>query len=321
MTISRRRFITITAGLALGSAVLPNNAKAVSWRGIALGAQAKLVITGLPENEAHRLIGLARTEIERLENIFSIYRNDSAISTLNKNGLLQSPPFELLELLTTVDAVYKATGGKFDPTIQPLWRAYGENRGAITPAVLGKTKRTVGWQHVQFDNQAIQFAKPEMAMTLNGIAQGFVTDRIASLLKTEGLENAVINVGEITVLGYKSGTEPWQIGIAEHGDDSNPQEFVPLINQAIATSAPYGTTFKDNTSHIINPVTGRPISSQWQRISVIHKSAAIADGLSTALVMMNEAEMQKSAQQIGDSKIIAKYNAKHNDGATIRYQS
>jgi thiamine biosynthesis lipoprotein len=317
MTLSRRRFITITAGLALGSAVLPSNAKAVSWRGIALGAQAKLLITGLPENEAHRLIGLARTEIDRLENIFSIYRKDSAITVLNKNGLLQAPPFELLELLTTVDAVYKATGGNFDPTIQPLWRAYGENRGAMTSAVLSKTMQTVGWQHVRFDNQAIQFAKPDMAMTLNGIAQGFVTDRIAGLLRTEGLENAVINVGEIAALGYKSGTEPWQIGIAVHGDDSNPQEFVPLINQAVSTSAPHGTTFEDNTSHIINPVTGRPISSQWQRISVIHKSAAIADGLSTAMVMMNEAEMQKAAQQIGKSKIIAN----HNDGATIRYQS
>lgn len=316
MTISRRRFITITAGLALGSVVLPNNAKAVSWRGIALGAQAKLVITGLPENEAHRLIGLARTEIDRLENIFSIYRKDSAIAALNKNGLLQAPPFELLELLTAVDAVYKATGGKFDPTIQPLWRAYVENRGAMTPAVLRNTMQSVGWQHVRFDNRAIQFMKPGMAMTLNGIAQGFVTDRIASLLKTEGLQNAVINVGEIAALGYKSGSEPWQIGIADTGNDNKPQEFVPLVNQAISTSAPYGTTFEDNSSHIINPITGRPISSQWQRISVIHKSAAIADGLSTAVVMMNKAQMQNAAQQIGEAKIIAKQN----DGTIIRYQ-
>ena len=134
---------------------------------------------------------------------------------------------------------------------------------------------------------------------------------------TEGLENAVINVGEIAALGYKSGTEPWQIGITDLGDDSNPQEFVPLINQAISTSAPHGTTFEDKSSHIINPVTGRPISSQWQRISVIHKSAAIADGLSTALVMMNEAQIQKAAKQIAEVKIIAKLNG----GATMRYQS
>ncbi len=317
MTISRRRFITITAGLALGSAVLPNSANAVSWRGIALGAQAKLVIIGLPSSQAHRLIGLARTEIDRLENIFSIYRADSAIAALNKNGLLQAPPFELLELLTTVDAVHKATGGKFDPTIQPLWRAYAENRRVVTPAVLSKTMQAVGWRHVRFDNQVIKFAKPDMAMTLNGIAQGFVTDRIASLLKTEGLENAVINVGEIAALGYKSGTDPWQVGIADHGDVSIAQEYVPLTNQAVSTSAPHGTTFEDNTSHIINPITGRPTTSQWQRITVIHKSAAIADGLSTALVMMNEARMQKAARLIGESKIIAK----HNGGAVIRYQS
>jgi len=321
MTISRRRFITVTAGLALAGTIGSSNAKAVSWRGIALGAQAKLVITGLPENEARRLIALAKTEIDRLENIFSLYRKDSAIANLNRNGRLAAPPFELLELLSAVDAVNKATSGKFDPTVQPLWQAYGENGGVLKPEVLSKTMEMIGWQHVRIDNQAIQFAKPDMAMTLNGIAQGFVTDRIASLLKSEGLENAVINVGEIAALGHKSGAEPWQIGIADHGDERNPQAFVPLSNQAIATSAPDGTTFKNNSSHIISPVTGLPITSQWQRVSIIHKSAAIADGLSTAMVMMNEEEMQKAAQQIGETKVIAKHNAKHNDGATIYYQS
>ena len=65
MSVSRRRFITISAGVALGAIVSPARARTVSWRGIALGAEAKLTIAGLPKGEANRLIDLARAEIDR----------------------------------------------------------------------------------------------------------------------------------------------------------------------------------------------------------------------------------------------------------------
>ena len=72
MMLSRRRFMTIAAGTAVAGSAAPVAAKTVSWRGIALGAEAKLIINGLPEIEARRLIELARTEIERLAKIAAL---------------------------------------------------------------------------------------------------------------------------------------------------------------------------------------------------------------------------------------------------------
>ena len=69
--------MTISAGLALGGAAGPAVAKTVSWRGVALGAEANLIITGLAEAEGKRLIQLALKELDRLENIFSLYRPGS----------------------------------------------------------------------------------------------------------------------------------------------------------------------------------------------------------------------------------------------------
>lgn len=305
MSISRRRFISITAGLALSASISPAIASPAVWRGIALGAEAKLAINGLPEDEAQRLIALAIAEIERLEGLFSIYRNASALMRLNENGLLRAPPPELLALLSHVDVVYRATGGLFDPTIQPVWMAYGKHKGKPPLEVLEGSLSRIGWRHVRYDSNSVAFEKPGMALTLNGIAQGFVTDRIVSLLRSQGLRNAVVNIGEISALGNKSAGEPWRIGIAEYGDE-DAEEYVALTNQAIATSSPNGTTFDGTTSHIVNPLTGRPTSSQWQRVSVVHDLATIADGLSTAMVMMSSENMQLAASKIDGATVIAK---------------
>lgn len=312
MSLTRRRFVAISIGLAATVGTVSADAKPVAWHGIALGAEAKLQIHGVSRAEGQRLISMARAEIERLENIFSIYRSESAISRLNQNGLLMSPPAELLELLSLAKSIHAATSGRFDPTIQPLWALYAENAGRPSRNDIEAVHKFVGLTKVEVNQTAIRYADRGMALTLNGIAQGFITDRVVSLLKAEGLENAVVNVGEISAMGHNMAGEPWQVGLAEIGD-LMPKQYVPLTDLAIATSAPAGTTFDGNVSHIIDPLNGLAVRSPWQCISMIHKSAAIADGLSTALVMMDEGQLRELNLSTGSSII-----ALAQDGRTIR---
>jgi len=319
MTLSRRRFISITAGMALGglgTMKAPVHAETALWHGIALGADARLVITGLPKIKADRLIMLARAEIERFENIFSIYRPQSLLSTLNATGLLALPSPELLTLFSMVGSIHSASNGMFDPTIQPLWSTYAEHKGRPPKALIGELTRRVGWQHVHSDAQSVRFAKTGMAVTLNGIAQGFITDRITQLFKAEGISSAVVKLGEISAIGRNSSNEPWQIGIAQSGDKIA-EDFVQLTNQAIATSSPFGTTFNGKASHIIDPKSGLPARSKWQRISVIHTSAAIADGLSTAAILMDQNQIEKMLTQTNGVEMIAKSS----NGKTFSYHS
>ncbi len=313
MSLSRRRFITISAGLALGAVAAPAYANPVVWRGVALGANAELVINDLPENEARRLISIAIAEIDRLEAIFSIYRSDSAVMNLNRAGELDAPPPELLALLSQVEVVHEATGGLFDPTIQSLWAAYAEHRGSPPPTVLKDAQARTGWKQVAYDPNAVTFGKPGMALTLNGIAQGFITDRIADLLRANGLTNAVVNIGEISALGHNSEDLPWRISLAD-GTMRKTSDYVEISNQSIATSAPAGTTFDGKVSHIINPLTGNTTTSQWHRVSVIHDRATIADGLSTAMVMMAADDVQGAAKMFKGVRI----NAKSEHGELFR---
>lgn len=145
-----------------------------------------------------------------------------------------------------------------------------------------------------------------MAITLNGIAQGYISEQVANVLRKQGLANILINVGEIVALGNRSDGAPWLVGLAERQSDSA-QHSIDLTDAAVATSAPLSHV-SDTTvaaGHIIDPATGRSCDSPWQRLSVIHPSAAIADGLSTGLLMKSESGIRHAIAQYPQAIVLA----------------
>ena len=127
--LTRRRFIAISAALDPSMALAQKSALHVET-GIALGANVTL---RLQRPEAPQLAALAMAEIRRLEQVFSLYSPDSALVRLNREGQLDEPPFELLECLALAGAVHAVSEGRFDPTVQPLWRAEALAREAGQP--------------------------------------------------------------------------------------------------------------------------------------------------------------------------------------------
>src|SRR5690606_33904156 len=123
--------------------------------------------------------------IARLERIFSLYRADSDLCRLNRDGRHDAPPLELVELLSLAASVSAASGGAFDVTVQPLWLRYAEHFAAVDadPAgpALDDLLALVDWRGVSVDAGRVALARPGMAITLNGIAQGYITDRVADL--------------------------------------------------------------------------------------------------------------------------------------------
>ncbi len=283
---TRRRFLTILAG----AAVLPTLTNAAArWQGIALGAKAQII---LDHPDADALIASAVAEISRLEALFSLHQN-SQLTRLNAAGSLANPAPEMLELLSICGAVNARTGGAFDPTIQPLWALYAESFSAGTaPTAAQIAARNIGWQHVRFSPAEITFAKPDMALTLNGIAQGYIADKIATLFRAEGVENVLIDTGEIMALGVAPDGAAWPVTLAHSGG-----QIAPLSNAAIATSAPLGTSFDTaaTVGHILDPRSGQP-GGQWAQVSVTATSAALADGLSTAFCLLTQAEIHAAGQ-------------------------
>ncbi|MDP2080231.1 MAG: FAD:protein FMN transferase [Pseudotabrizicola sp.] len=275
--LTRRRFIAISAAVFAPSMAMPETPNLHVETGIALGATVTL---RLYHSDAPRIAAMAMEEIRRLEAIFSFYLPDSALSRLNRDGFLAAPPFELLDCLTLAGAVCRASGGRFDPTIQPLWHAEArmlEIGRSLTHAQRTELMAHVGWDGVTLASDAITL-RPGMALTLNGIAQGYIADRVAALLADNDLSRALIDTGEMIALPDGS----WPVQLAGGGK-------LTLQNRALATSAPRGMTFGGDgvTSHIFDPATGRPVLSRWRSMTVSASSAAVADALSTAACLFD----------------------------------
>mgnify|MGYP001584613039 CR=1 FL=1 len=285
MPITRRRLITISAAMALLPAVArAERGTTRQWTGQALGARASIRLDH-PDGEA--IAARAMAEIDRLEDVLSLYRQGSALSRLNREGHLAAPPFELLECLSLAGAVHHASGGRFDPTVQPLWALWAEAAAAgIRPDArsIETVRRKVGWSKVELDAAAISM-QPGMALTLNGIGQGYVADRVAALLEAEGLTDILVDTGELHALGGKPEGGGWPVRL-ETG------ERLALRQRSLATSAPLGTTFDESgqDGHILDPATGMPARANWNSVSISAPSAAISDALATAACLMPDRE-------------------------------
>src|SRR5215212_10251647 len=114
--LSRRRFIGVTAAAAgLGLVPFGRAARAdahlVTWHGQAMGAMATLQVHHHDRPVAERLVERSLAEVRRLEAVFSLYREDSALVALNRHGLLVAPPPDLVTLLAECRRCWELTGG------------------------------------------------------------------------------------------------------------------------------------------------------------------------------------------------------------------
>lgn len=305
--LSRRRFLAISAAAATIAGPV-RAADLYRWEGVALGARASIM---LAHPDAERIAERARTEIERLEQVFSLYREESALVRLNRDGHLTNPPFELLECLGLCASVHAATGGAFDPTVQPLWllyaRRYGEGVGP-SEAEIEAALASVGWGHVVYDAGAVRLMRPGMALTLNGIAQGYVADRVAAMLRREGLRDVLVDTGELQAIGGQPDGGDWPVTLQAGAERI--RNAVALRDMALASSAPLGTVFDAGSGaagragHVLDPASGRPAPARWTLVSISAPSAAIADGLSTAGCLLERDRLETAVAAFAGARIV-----------------
>ncbi len=297
--LTRRRFMSVLAAASVAPLVsggaCARQIRTFHWEGIALGAHARLALQHPDENAAKSAIAACLDEVARLEAIFSLYRPDSALAQLNACGRLDAAPVDLRLLLAEALALAERSGGAFDPTVQPLWDLYARHFSQPNAAPEGppqsaieKAVARVGWQKVEIDGAGIRLPETGMALTLNGIAQGYITDCVADLLRGQGFGHVLVDMGEQRVLGPKWDGGAWRVGIANPTAPATSIIELQLTSGAVATSGGYGYWFDParRFNHIFEPRSGAP-ACQWASVTVLADRAATADGLSTALSVIS----------------------------------
>jgi len=311
--MSRRRALHIVASAA-GVALAAGSLRAAhvtptpvahTWRGIALGARASITLCHHDPEQARRLLRLCVAELRRLEDVFSLYRRASTIVQLNRQGFVDRPPPDFVHLLSMARAFGELTKGAFDPTVQPLWTLYathfarpsarseGPERAAIDNATA-----LVGYGDVSVTAARVAFGRPGMAVTLNGIAQGYITDRVTGLLRNEGIEDVLVDLGEIRGLGHHPDGRPWTVGVEDPHIAARVADTLILENQAVASSAGSATRFDENGRHhhLFDPRAGAS-TRRYRGVTVTAPTATVADALSTGFASMDMDDVKRLLQR------------------------
>ncbi|WP_299655681.1 FAD:protein FMN transferase [uncultured Tateyamaria sp.] len=260
MSLNRRRFLAIAATFVAAPALAQPHA----WTGRAFGAEVSIQLHG-PSAEVGPALAETQALIVEIERLFSLYDPASDLVQLNKTGAIRmSERFE--ELVTLADQAHRLTGGLFDPTVQPLWRAIAEGADVDTALAL------IGWDRVSVVGRDVRLDAGQ-ALTFNGIAQGYATDLVSQMLRDRGFHQTLVNIGE-----YRGMGGPWRLGLT---DPTYGMLATRTIEDgAVATSSPLATPIGPH-GHIVHPFHA-PI---WSTVSVEADTAAMADALSTGLTL------------------------------------
>jgi thiamine biosynthesis lipoprotein len=293
---TRRRALRVVAALGglgfagAGLRALAPAPRLYRWQGEVMGAPAEIALWGANENLSRAMFRKVESEIARLHRIVSLADANSEISRLNREGVISGASPELRELITLARNLGDLSDGAFDITVQPLWRMYEArfwSRADDAPDFEARARdlahALVDYREISLDGADIAFARKNMAITLNGVAQGFVTDRVADLLRGEGFDAAFVDLGEMRALGRHPDGRPWRVAMREPSGGLGARE-VELDNGALAVSGGYGTTFEPTGRHhhLFDPATGASASA-FLDVAVLAPRATIADGLSTAI--------------------------------------
>ena len=247
---------------ATAAALCPSFGRAQTlWSGVALGADVTIALGGDAER-ARATLTRIRSLLDEIEQDFSLYRPGSNLSRLNA-GQAVVPTAHMARVLSLCTQMHIATGGRFDPSVQPLWTALAQGRDP------GAVRGLVGWRPLEVTEGLIRLS-PGQSLTLNGIAQGYATDAVRALLQARGYRDLLVEVGEMAALGG-----PFRLALSD--PDAGILGHFGLKNRALAVSSARATLIGGHP-HLLSPHGDAPI---WSTVAVEADSAAVADALST----------------------------------------
>ena len=236
--------------------------------------------------------------VAELDGLLSRFDPDSDVSRLNAQagrGLQPVDP-RTSELLDFCGLAATLTRGSFDVTVGPLvglWTTAAAADRLPDERELSAALRLVGAGRIRVESDGRAGLEVEgMAIDLGGVAKGFALDIVAGELREAGLDRALLSFGRSSVwgLGAPPDAAGWRLLLeAPNGGYSG---VVELRDRALSVSSSLGQWSEiagRRYGHIVDPRSGRPLD-RGKQAAVVARSAALAEVLSTALLVLPEAE-------------------------------
>ena len=277
-------------GADLGLA-MPDGRRLVRQAGLAFGTTISIAAVHEEAALAQVAVRAALAQVRLVDSLMTVYRPGSQVGRLNATGALRDPDPHLVRVLEFSQRLAVLSGGAFDVTVQPLWRCHAEGKRRGLPPTeqeIGAAQALVDWRDLEVSPGRVALARPGMAITLNGVAQGYAADLAFAALRERGVQDALIDAGEYGAEGERQPGRPWVVGLQHPRDPAALICAVPMDGRFLATSGDYATTFSDDftSHHILDPRTGRSPPG-LSCAAVAAGSGLEADGLTKPMMVLD----------------------------------
>jgi thiamine biosynthesis lipoprotein len=272
---------------------LPDGRLLVRGAGLAFGTTVSIAAVHQDPARALHAIDRALAEVRRVDQLMTVFRPDSQVGRLNAEGALRRPDPHLVRVLDFSQRLSAMSGGAFDVTVQPLWllavRCQREGRRP-SPGEVAAARALVDFTALEVSPGRVALARRGMGITLNGVAQGYATDLALAALRERGVEDALLDTGELGAEGARQPGRPWTVGIRHPRRPEDVIARVAMDGRVLATSGDYATPFTDDleSHHIFDPRTGRSPAG-LSSVSVAAPSGMEADGLTKPMMVLDRA--------------------------------
>ncbi len=284
----------------------------VYLKGDAMGTFYTVQYWSKKAHEPQRLDTAVKEILNEFENQLSNWRSDSWVSRFNA-APANTPihlPEHAFEVVSLSLQLAERTNGAFDPTLSPLIQLWGfgtESKERIPEkSSIRAALQKVGYHKLVLDRDQRVLVKtdPNLQLNCSAVAKGYAVDLVAQELKERGIAGMLINIGgEVYAAGTKSDGSSWTVGIQENlpnGQTLRSNRTFPLHDQALATSGHSQRVFFRNGqrySHILDAKTGHPVEAPFASASVVAPNCALADGLATIALIIDDDSMKQLASE------------------------
>ncbi|GMU96220.1 FAD:protein FMN transferase [Ignavibacterium album] len=278
--------------------------KTIKRTQILLGTVVEIQVRDTDEQKADDAITKAFAEIKRIDDLFTTYNEESPVSKINNSSdTVLKIDEEIYKLLVLCDSVTKISYGCFDLSLDNLtrvWGFYTDNPNLPTKTEIDSALMKSGWKNVKLIGNDTIIKKKNVGLNFGAIAKGYAVDKAIDILRTSGIESALVNAGgEIKVIGKN-----WRVGIQHPRDERDVIAVVKPDNNSVATSGDYEQFFEVDEiryHHILDPKSGYPAKG-LRSVTIINQSNTFADALATAVFVMGKDKGMRLIENLSDTE-------------------
>ncbi len=297
------RLLPVLAVATLLSACLfDKEPEVVRLSGETMGTTFNITAIGVDVDEEALAVAVEET-LADVNAKMSNWDKNSEVSQFSKSQ--STEPTQVSEefalVIAAANDVHEKSGGTFDVTLGPLIELWGFGPRKPEDPVpsdedIQAALNSVGQARLlTLDREAGTLAKSDagVGINLSAIAKGYGIDAVADTLRDAGIEDYMVEIGgDLVTMGENDKGEAWRIGIEKpEAGSQNLQLIVQLDDLGMATSGDYKNFFEQDGvrySHIIDPITGRPITHRTTSVTVLAENAMMADAWATAMLALGQ---------------------------------